>query len=74
MLSITHTNTQATYTHCTIADVEESEACAREIRSWIFTAETLHVVVGSNGFLYRCIFARQPAPLLHTAIQTGVHL
>lgn len=57
-----------------MANVEESKACARVIRSGIFSAEALHIVIGANGFLYGCVFTCQPLPLLHTAVQTRVHL
>lgn len=59
---------------CTIADVEESKACARIIHPRVLSAETLHVIIRPNGFLYGGVFTRQPAPLHHAAVQTGVHL
>lgn len=58
----------------TVADVEESEAGSRVKSSRNLIAETLHVVVGANGFLDWGVLPCQPAPFLHTAVQPGVNL
>lgn len=58
----------------TIGDVEEGEARSRVKCSGNLRAETLHVVVGLNGFLYGSIFTRQPAPIFHAAVQAWIQL
>lgn len=43
---------------CTIGDVEESKACAGVISPRILSAETLHVIIRPDGFLYGGVFTR----------------
>lgn len=56
-----------------MADVEDSEARSREIGAGILGAEALHVT-GSDGLLDGGVFNRQPLPVLHAAVQAGIHL
>lgn len=56
-----NTKSCSSYEHkhaCTIGDVEESKACAGVICPRILTAETLHVIIRPDGFLYGGVFTR----------------
>lgn len=56
-----------------MAHVEDSEATSWEIGAGILGAEALHVT-GPDGLLNGRVFNRQPLPVLHAAIQAGIHL